>query len=64
MRFDFFDYLQTTNDINLYKYNNITLSDYLIQLNLNAGNLDYNRNVLLQHYGGEQNRLIAYESTL
>ena len=41
----------------------ITLSDYSMQLDLNAGKLDYNGNVLLQHYGGERNMLVGYEST-
>ena len=45
------------------QFQEVILSDFNKKLDLKFNQLDYNGNVLLQRFGGERKRLVAYQSS-
>ena len=45
------------------QFQEVVLSDFKKKVDLEFSQLDYNGNVFLQHFGGEHNKLVAYQSS-
>ena len=45
------------------QFQEVVLSDFKKKVDLEFSQLDYNSNVFLQHFGGEHNKLVAYQSS-